>query len=184
MTPAAAILAAIPPSFAILVELLNPISGRLLRGSVERDLATYETTDANAHRLLVERATGLASAAVEVSGVAPTLVAVVTSGFGVLYEYPKPLLIFAYVLVFIALVLFLLRYLAGLTFFEIEDTCPSFRFAWWEIPLNFHGSSVVSFLVYFANLLLIGFIAGVFLLAEHEHSEDGHPAAAYVLEAD
>lgn len=175
MTPAAALLAVIPPSFAILVELLNPISDKLLRRSVERDLVGYETSSAEAHEHLVDRATSLASGAVEVSRLAPTLVAAVTSGFGVLYEYPNPLLIVAYVLVFMALVLFLIHYLGGQTFFEIEDTCPSFKLAWWEIDLSFHGSTVVSFLIYFANALLIAFVGIVFYLLEHQHlSADAH----------
>lgn len=165
LTLAAAILAVIPPSFAILVELLNPISENMLRRSAELDLVDYEIASPEEHEKLLRRATGLANGAVEVSGLAPTLVAAVTSGFGVLYEYPNPSLIVVYVLVFIALVLFLLRYLGGHTFFEIDDSCPSFRFAWWEFDLNFRGSSVVSFLIYLANLLLIFFVGFVYHFA-------------------
>jgi hypothetical protein len=164
LTKAAALFAIIPPSFAILVELLNPISEKLLRRSIERDLEGYETTSPDAHELLLKRATSLACGAIEVSGLAPTLVAAVSSGFGVLYEYPNPSLIVTYVLIFIALILFLLRYLGGYTFFEINDSRPSFTFAWWEFDLNFRGSSVVSFLIYLANGLLIAFVGIVYYL--------------------
>ncbi|GGI21035.1 hypothetical protein [Bradyrhizobium guangdongense] len=155
---ATAILATIPPGFAILVELFNPISSKLVERNVEQDLKAYETASEDAHDLLIRRAAALTTGAVEVSGLAPTLVAAVTSGFGVLYEYSNPSLIICYVLVFMALALFLLRYLGGHTLYEIEDGPLPFRFAYWEINLPFRGSSVVSFLIYLANTLLITFV--------------------------
>ena len=135
MTPATVVLATIPPAFALLVELLNPVSERVIRRSVEKDLAGYENASPAAHDVLINYATSLTSGAVEVSGLAPTFVASVTSGFGVLYEYPNPWLIMAYILVFVGLVLFLLRYLSGQTFVEIDDTCQSLNLFGREIPM-------------------------------------------------
>src|SRR5271168_2588611 len=96
-------LSIIPPALAIAVERLNPVSETLLRRSAEQDLKDYEARN---HQHLIDDATKFASGAVEVAGLAPTLVAAVTSGFGVLHELPRPFWpSIVYVLIFIVLVL-------------------------------------------------------------------------------
>jgi len=166
MTPATAVLAALPPVFAILVEIFNPVSEPSIRRSVERDLEAHGKDADFAH--LVDDATGIASGAVEVSGLAPTLVAAVTSGFGVLYELPKPWLVFTYVLVFATIVLVTLRFLAGQTYLQIDSQRPSQDILGWKFTLPWPASSGVRLLIFVANFLLIGLVAIVYLSGASE----------------
>ncbi len=156
MTPAAMVVAVIPPIFAILVETFNPVSERLIRESAIRDLEPFETS-AN-HKHLIDNATKLTVGAVEVSGLAPTLVASVTSGFGVLYEVPYPWLIMAYVLAFVALVLVILRFLGGQSFLSIETRRQEQKIFRWSFTPTRTGSEIVSFVIYLANVLLLAFV--------------------------
>jgi hypothetical protein len=104
--------------------------------------------------------------AVEVAGLAPTFVACLTSGFGVLSEYPNPWMVVGYILVFLAILLFLLHYLSGLTFLEMVTATRA-------VPLPGvrarPPAEIVSRTIYIANFLLIAFVAIVFLVSEHGH---------------
>lgn len=165
---ASAAFAIIPPAFAILVEALNPISEKSIFRSAERDLAGYSTGNPTQHNDLLTYATKMANGAVEVSGLAPTLVAAVTSGFGALYEVPSPWLIMGYILILMALALLILSYLSGNTFGEIDDTCPPLKMFFFNIPLPWTGSKVVSSFIYAVNVLLIAFVLLVYWLVKHE----------------
>jgi hypothetical protein len=68
-------------------------------------------------------------AAVEVSGLAPTLVASVTSGFAVLHELPEPFWpAILYTLIFVTLVLFVMWLLSGSTFYAIGENKVEIQF--------------------------------------------------------
>jgi hypothetical protein len=166
MTPAAVVLAMIPPVFAILVEWFNPISTSAIASSVKRDLAQFNQDDDEVHEGLVTHATKMVEGAVEVAGLAPTCVACLTSGFGVLSEYPNPWVIVCYILVFLALLLFILHYLAGQSFLDMASV-PK------ETPLPRFGRHlpiyIISRTIYFANFTLIAFIAVVFVVSERSH---------------
>lgn len=166
MSPAAAVLAMIPPAFAILVERFNPISIGAIRSSVERDLEQFRHGDDTAHESLLAHSTKMVEGAVEVAGLAPTFVACLTSGFGVLSEYPNPWMIVGYILVFLTLLLFLLHYLSGQTFLQMASVEK-------KVPLPLVSSrlpaELISRTIYIANFLLIAFVAVVFLVSEHGH---------------
>jgi hypothetical protein len=188
MTPeASAAFAIIPPAFAILVEALTPVSEKSIHHSAERDLAAYEHSSQEQHDLLITYATKMTSGAVEVSGLAPTLVAAVTSGFGALYEVPNAWLIMSYILIIMALVLLVLSYLSGNTFGEIDDKCPPLKIFFFQIPLPWSGSKGVSGLIYAVNVLLILFVLVVFWLVKHQpappHAADHSPFTNQIVTA-
>jgi hypothetical protein len=166
MTPAAVVLAMIHPAFAILVERFNPVSASAIASSVERDLEQFRKDDDDLHESLTSHGTKMVEGAVEVAGLAPTCVACLTSGFGVLSEYPNPWVIVGYILVFLALLLFILHYLSGQTFLDMASV-PK------ETPLPCMGRylpvHVISRTIYFANFLLIGFTAIIFTISEWHH---------------
>jgi hypothetical protein len=116
-------LAIIPPSLAILVEALNPINERALNKSALVDLETVRTEVPHLLFPTVDQAQTLAAAAVEISGLAPTLVASVTSGFAVIHELPEPFWpAIVYSLAFLGVGLFLIWLLNGTTFRKIGET--------------------------------------------------------------
>jgi len=164
VSPAAVVLATIPPFFAILAERYNPISASAIRSSVIKDLQPARQQNETEHQALVNNVTKLAEGAVEVAGLTPTFVACLTSGFGVLSEYPNPWLIVAYILVFVALVLFLLHYLSGLSFLEMVavDKKIPFPFASSRRPVH-----VISRTIYVANFILIAFVILVYVVNEY-----------------
>lgn len=142
-------LAVTPPLLAILVELFNPINEKLIRRSAETDLgeAAHYTTlpggDASGEQSppggepaekreqipfrthsfaddIIGRTVILSTAAVEISGLAPTFVAVITSGFIVIHDLPNPFLpAVAYTVFFMGMVLFLLWVMSGSTLYEV-----------------------------------------------------------------
>lgn len=165
MEPSALGLAIIPPALAIAVERLNPVSERLLRRSAELDLQDYEPHN---HQPLIDDTTKLANGAVEVAGLAPTLIAAVTSGFGVLHELPQPFWpTIIYVLIFIVLVLLLLRLLSGQTFLQIDDRRMPVILWKRERTLPWTGTKIVSYFIYSANSILIAFAVITYCVTEH-----------------
>lgn len=153
MNLSAALLVTVGPLLAILVEALNPVSERLIRQSAERDLSVYGTAN---HELLVEDVTKLTSGAVEVAGLAPTLVAVVTSGFAILHEIANPYVpLLLYLAAVIAMVLVLFQFLFGSSFLEIETTRQPITVAGWAFTPRWTGSKAVSIGIYTLNVLLI-----------------------------
>jgi hypothetical protein len=164
MNFATIVLSIIPPALAIAVEWLNPVSERLLRRSAEQDLLDYEAQN---HQHLIDDATKLANGAVEVAGLAPTFVAAVTSGFGVLHELPRPFWpSIIYILIFVGLVLLLLRLLGGQTFVQMDDRRMSITFWGHERTLPWTTVRIVSFFIYAANLILIAFAFGTYAVLE------------------
>lgn len=151
-----AVLATIPPVFAILVEIFNPVSEKLIRNSAERDLRQYEVGSNHPH--LIDDATKLTNGAVEVSGLAPTFVATVSSGFGVLYDFPKPTLMAIYGLIFVVLALILIRLLGGQTFLQIDCTKQPQQLWGRVITLPWTGSGLIARFIFIANGLLIVFV--------------------------
>jgi hypothetical protein len=145
-------LAIIPPTLAILVELLNPVSRAMIAASAEADLQPFA---ADNHNELLETVTKSTEAAVEIAGLAPTLVASITSGFAIIHEYPQPFWpAIVYVLIFMGLVLFILWMLAGNTFFQIDDL--AFRVTLFRKDINFPVRTlVVRRIIYISNSLLI-----------------------------
>jgi hypothetical protein len=161
-------LAIIPPALAIAVERLRPVSESLLRRSAEQDLLDYEAAN---HQQLIDDATKLANGAVEVAGLAPTLVASVTSGFGILHEFPQPFWpAIIYVLIFIALVLLLLRLLTGQTFLQLDDRRLAVTLWGRERTLPWTGTKIMSYFIYSANLILIVFAITTYFVLEQPWS--------------
>jgi hypothetical protein len=157
-------LSIIPPALAIAVERLNPINEQSLRRSAIEDLRDYENKN---HQQLIDDATKFANGAVEVAGLAPTLVAAVTSGFGILHELPQPFWpSLVYVLIFVTLILFVIRLLSGQTFLHIDDRRTAVWFWGRERTLPWTSSKIVSFCIYLANLLLIVFALATYAALE------------------
>lgn len=160
MDAAALGLAVLPPTLAILVEYFNPISDKALGESAERDLAEFELGDNHKH--VVDNVTMLAAGAVEVSGLAPTIVASVTSGFAVIHELPWPFwATVIYILIYVGIVLFVLRLLAGHSFFEIQERKIEIRALGKTLKLT--RSGVVRRIIYTANATLIAASVLVYL---------------------
>jgi hypothetical protein len=153
MSPAATVLAIIPPCFAILVEIFNPVSADLIRASAVRDLERFQLGENQ--NALIDITTKLTCGAVEVSGLAPTLVATVTSGFGIFYEFPNIWLIVLYILTLLCLALVVLRFLGGQTFYQVEDTRQPRLIFGRTITLPWRGSRAIARLIFFSNGLLI-----------------------------
>jgi hypothetical protein len=149
---AAAGLAVIPPTLAILVEFFNPISGNRIGTDAKIDLEPFRTDN---HDELVTTVSKSTEAAVEISGLAPTLVSAATSGFAIIHEYPQPFWpAIGYVLVFIAILLFLLWMLSGKTFFNVDDEAFLVHLFWKERRFP-RRTRVVKITIYTANVLLI-----------------------------
>lgn len=90
--------------------------------------------------------------------------ACLTSGFGVLSEYPNPWLIVGYVLVFLALLLFLIWFLSGRSYLDIFESARTINLLvrrWNAV----HAVKVVSVLIYLANGLLIAFVLIAFAIS-------------------
>lgn len=83
---------------------------------------------------------------------------------GVLSEYPNPWLIVGYVLVFLALLLFLIWFLSGRSYLDIFESARTINLLvrrWNAV----HAVKVVSVLIYLANGLLIAFVLIVFAIS-------------------
>jgi hypothetical protein len=124
-------LAIIPPALAILVEALNPINERMIGRSVDLDLQGNEDLARSSFFVdTVDRVTKLSTAAVEIAGLAPTLVASVTSGFAVIHELPSPFWpAIIYALIFIGVALFVIWLLSGTTFYAAAVLPIEIRFS-------------------------------------------------------
>jgi hypothetical protein len=116
--------------------------------------------------VLIDNATAFTAGAVEVSGLAPTLVAAVTSGFGVFHEWPDPRIIAAYILTLVALALFVLRYLAGQNFLQVQSASMPQNIFGYEIRRPWSGAKLVSRLIYFTNGLLVSLVLIVYFALE------------------
>src|SRR6266851_95691 len=171
MTPSSAVLAIIPPAFALLVEYYNPVSDEAISSSVERDLESYRGVTGLDHDTLKAQVKGIVGGAVEVAGLAPTFVACLTSGFGVLNEYPNLWVAVVYVLIFLALILFLLNFLSGRSYFAMVDSVRRINLL---IDRNdaCRAVKVVSVLIYIANFLLIAFVIVVYAVTKDAESHD------------
>ncbi|MGJ5134372.1 hypothetical protein [Bradyrhizobium oligotrophicum] len=165
MTPASVVIATIPPAFAILVEIFNPISEDLIRASMQRDLVRHGL--GNNSQAVTDTVTKAACGAVEVSGLAPTLIAVFTSGFGIFHDYASLVLIMIYVLTLAAVVLVVIRFLGGQTFYEIEDTRQARVILGRTVTLPWSGSKAIGRLIFFLNGLLIALILIAYCALEH-----------------
>jgi hypothetical protein len=147
-------LLALGPILAIAVEALNPVSERMIRRSVEHDLRDYEETN---HQPLIESATKLTLGAVEVTGLAPTIVAVATTGSAMLHEIANPYFpMLVYLAMFVLMVLGVIRLLGGLTFGQIEDSRPEYLLPFRrKVTLPWTPSWAISYIIYSANITLI-----------------------------
>ena len=156
------ILLAIGPILAMIVESLNPISEAMIRKSVEDDLRTYEQRH---HEQLVDDATKLTVGAVEVTGLAPTVVSVFTTAFAILHEVERPFFPMLGVFVlFVIILLVVVRLLGGLTFVQIETTRQPYNLpVFGEVTLPWSASRMVSLLIYLSNSILI-LVAGLTVL--------------------
>jgi len=156
-------LAIIPPSLAILVEALNPVNEHVIRQSTSVDLQANEDFSQSQFYLdIVDRVTTLSTAAVEIAGLAPTLVAAVTSGFVVIHNLSSPFWpTILYVLILVGVALFLVWLLSGTTFYSaavvpIKIKLP--RFSLTELPDGAVGRTrqeIVARSIYAINGLLI-----------------------------
>jgi hypothetical protein len=146
--------AILPPVLAIVVERLNPINGPSIRTSAERDFVDFQQPEG--HTSLLDYVTQSAKAAVEVSGLAPTLVAAVTSGFAIIHDLANPFWpALGYVTVFVIIALGLLRLLAGWTYFEIGTRSWTYFLFGKERSSRRTRSDVVSATIYATNILII-----------------------------
>lgn len=143
-------LALIPPAMAMIVERCNPVSERALRKSAQSDFQHFNQ-DEN-HQILLDTVVRFSESAVEVAGLAPTLIACATSAFVILPEFPNPFWpSVIYGTVFLATALILIRLLSGSTFDQLHVqaiTVKTRKMPWTAIRL-------VSYAIYVANALLI-----------------------------
>jgi len=163
MEISAAIVATLPPVFAIAVELFNPINERVIQPKVETDLKKYQPKLLKDQEHLVTDVTRIACGAVEVSGLAPTVLAALTSGIAVIIERPAFWLISGYVLTLVVLVLLVFSFLGGQTYLDVETKRKEwliFRRPRWT------GSQKIKRLIIFVDLLLILLVWFVFLTPE------------------
>jgi hypothetical protein len=169
MTPLSVVLAIIPPAFALLVEYFNPVSEASIFKSLETDLKHYDGISGFDNESLKKQVLKITSGAVEVAGLTPTFVACLTSGFGVLADYPNPWVGVGYVLLFLALLLFLLRFLSGQSYLDISEKAVPINFL---IYKNDTGRSVevLSAIIYAANVFLIGFVLIIFAVSTNEEA--------------
>lgn len=167
MTPGAAFLATIPPLFAVVVEIFNPIKDTLIRAKVATDLEKFEAKLGDKdHGNLIDAGTAMVSGAVEVGGLAPTLVAVFTSAFAIFYELPNLGLIGAYFLTLLVLTLLVLSFLSGQTFLQVETRRMPWSILGRSITLRWRGSEAIARFIIFVNGLLIILIWVTFLVLE------------------
>ena len=138
-------LAVIPPVGAIVVERFNPLSDRVIGGYVEKDLDRYDKVN---HEALIIDATKMVAGAIELSGLAPTVVATITSAFAILSEFNEPFWpTVIYVSFFVILALVLFREIGGQTFLQLADTRQS--------RLNWTGTKVIQITIFCVNGVLI-----------------------------
>jgi hypothetical protein len=173
-------LAILPPALALVVEAFNPISERVLRRSAETDLAPFLKD----HPELVNVSTTSMGAAVEISGLAPTLVSTITSGFAILYEVPAPYGYFAailYTIVFVLLTIFILRMLGGVSFLGMGSESYIIRWRGQEKRLKANRTGVVRRIIYFANVLLIIACIAVYAISQRLSDQSEHGSSPQTL---
>lgn len=143
------VLAAIPPLLAMLIERFNPISSNTIRLNAERDLDDFRSLAE--FPMLVDTVAAFTAAVVEVSGLAPTLVSAIVSGFAVVHAVDRPFwLIVTYCLVLIVVVIPVLRLLTGVGYLDLE-TLPA-----GDPPFRFQsGTAALSATIYMINAVLI-----------------------------
>ncbi|WP_316172497.1 MULTISPECIES: hypothetical protein [unclassified Bradyrhizobium] len=174
-----AIVATLPPFFAIVVELINPVNERAIEPKVAVDLRAFEL-GAN-HEHLVKTATKLVSGAVELAGLAPTFVASLTAGLGLVVEYAKVwlrgnfhwshlIILGGFIAIILLLVLVVMSYLAGQTYFQIEATRQPWPIAPRRRPWC-TASRVIQWMIVSTNIFLVLLVwISYSMLAEHEAS--------------
>ncbi len=179
MNLSSAILAILPPFFAIVVERVNPINAAYINPKVKADLERFENYDN--HKALLCVSQRMVAGAVEVAGLAPTFVAVLSSGLGVLYEYPNMWLVIGYVLLLTLLVLLVMNFLSGQTFYQIDATRQPWKlFKRKEVAPKRFGSETIGRFIVAVNLLLIVLILVVYGVMEkpwssaEQHSAGQH----------
>ena len=102
--------------------------------------------------------------AVEYAGLAPTIVACVSSCFAVLFEIEKPFgPIVVYLLLFFLLGFPLVRFLSGQSFLELDDSAPEFGLFFWRKTPSL-GTAVVSQFVYLANSTFILYVVVLYFI--------------------
>ena len=102
--------------------------------------------------------------AVEVTGLAPTFFAVLTSGLGVLFEHPKPWFFVIYILTLALLLGLTFHYLGGQTFYQVEATQQPWKIGRREINLRRTGSEAIGWFIVRLNVLLILVIWAIYLV--------------------
>jgi hypothetical protein len=170
--------AILPPLLAMLVEYRSPVSDDAIQFSIERDLGEFNVVDPDENNTggagaqtaasseLVKAAVISTKSAVEVSGLAPTIVSCVTSGFAVVNEMASPLwFAVAYVVAFITLGLFVIRMLAGHSFLEIGSRDYETCLRWKGVRVSRTRTQLVAWTIYGANGLLIVTAFLVFVLS-------------------
>lgn len=174
------VLAVGPPVMAILVEWLTPINDEYVRSSVERDLARLDNgcpdsiTKMSEWSFVVTKMVKSNAAAAEISGLAPTIISCLTSGFAVAHELPNPYWMFGiYFGLFILLALVVLRTLVGKTFFMMNDTAafalpPSER----RRARSLTAVQFSKYAIYFANSAVILAAFGVYLATSGKNAPE------------
>ncbi|WP_429554020.1 hypothetical protein [Paraburkholderia sp. MM5477-R1] len=154
------------------------MSDDAIQFSIERDLGDFNVIDPDDGNVagatgnktgqseLVKAAVISTRAAVEVSGLAPTIISCVTSGFAVVNEMEPPLwYAIGYVVAFIALGLFVIRMLAGHSFLEIGAREYTICLPWKGVQIKRTRTELVSWAIYGANSLLIAVALLVFVIS-------------------
>jgi hypothetical protein len=163
-------LAIIPPILAMAVERFNPLTEHRAKTSAEADLHQFQAATLNNYNILVERVTFSTLAAIEVAGLAPTLVSAVTSGFAILHEIPNPFwYTIVYVIFFITITLVLLNLLAGRSFYEIQTTKPTYKRKGRPKVIGQTRSGIVSATIYVANIALVLLAVSTYLVLGGAH---------------
>lgn len=193
MERSTAILASLPPIFAIAVEAFNPINESSVGPKIEMDLRKFE--EGSNHPHLIERCTKIVCGAVEVAGLAPTFVAALTAGFAVWFEfvaswikgsfhYADVFVIGGHLLLMLLTLLVLLSFLGGQTYFQIEATRQPWTIIGHTVTLPWSGSHAIARIIILVNLLLVGLIWTAYFMLQRNVAHGGkeHSLTSFVFQ--
>jgi hypothetical protein len=160
MDPSTLGLAIVPPILAIIVERFNPVTPRLLHRDAKEDFTAYKGNfdEPGNFNKFVEDVQCFTSGAVEASGLAPTVVSVISSGFAVIHEASYPFLLsVVYILPYMGLIIYMLCLLSGVSFLKMYTTAPAQSFLFGK---NMNYSECIARVIYGANgiLILLAFV--------------------------
>ena len=160
------ILAVLPPAGAIFVERIDLLNLEYLNLDASRTLKekSWEADKVSDHNVIRDFIALSSSGASEISGLAPTFVSVITSGFAILKEIQAwlwPTVV--YIISIMTIVLLVIKLLRGSTCYAIAGR----QFTFWRGRILKEGirrtpKQITSYFIYLTNLLLILLAIAVF----------------------